>query len=469
MYSLRFVCEYLIDLYNNMGNPNYVSTYKKSLISNRSLNAFLRTIPLGRRMGKGKLNKLSNANFNTLQQPFNLANRNDFLPWIDTEEFLMQETSKILELAKKYKTNTSNIIETAYFRAIAHILRKFDTPINVGRQYDSRFESNVQSYNSICNLHISLPNVVSVKTGETFLQTLQKVTEIDKIVASNHLIAKKISLKPEKIFTKDSYFQFAPIAKLSHASFDITNNPITSIWFTSPSKNAPYITINTSLLEDKQIFISAAIFCTEGDNLNVKYILEWMKYEIRSFIISEDKDFYNNFDEQKAREEQFPELYKTSNNTTTPPPAQTVNKEQNTNVTSTVSKQKTKKTIKQTSKKTKKVVIKKSPVKTKVAKKTKSSNNSELLLAQEILSRVSSHKKTKTSNTINNTKVVPSNNGWTQEQQNLADEYFKYTGSVLIPTPDGKVKFQVKGKSIMQKRSWDDIKKFIDFKHSTGK
>jgi len=60
---------------------------------------------------------------------------------------------------------------------------------------------------------------------------------------------------------------------------------------------------------------------------------------------------------------------------------------------------------------------------------------------------------------------------WTAKQQEIAKEYEKFTGSKLHPVPgeNNKVKYQIKGKNTFQKRSWEEIEKYVAHKKSSLK
>jgi hypothetical protein len=56
--------------------------------------------------------------------------------------------------------------------------------------------------------------------------------------------------------------------------------------------------------------------------------------------------------------------------------------------------------------------------------------------------------------------------GWTAEETKLAAKYLSLTGSHLVPVEgdSNKVKYKIKGKNTFQKRTWAEIKKFVNFK-----
>jgi hypothetical protein len=53
---------------------------------------------------------------------------------------------------------------------------------------------------------------------------------------------------------------------------------------------------------------------------------------------------------------------------------------------------------------------------------------------------------------------------WNEKQNELAKQYFFMTKTQLSDAGENKVKYKVNGKNTFQKRSWDEIEKFIQYK-----
>jgi hypothetical protein len=198
---------------------------------------------------------------------------------------------KIYDLATKYETTISNIFLTAYNRAISAILNQKNTPINIGSQTDVRKEAKESEYLSYNNAYVMLPYSNKVKDNELFSQTLKNITKISAKIKKEHIAAKKY-VSNHKTYDATEYFQFVSIGQIEKERYNLNGNRIFEIFFATPARFLPYISITLAAINKDEIFLTACNYCTESDLPNIKYLFEYIKYEIRNFINAEDKEFY---------------------------------------------------------------------------------------------------------------------------------------------------------------------------------
>jgi hypothetical protein len=198
---------------------------------------------------------------------------------------------KLYELATKYNTTISNIFLTAYNRAVAAILNQKNVPINIANQIDVRRDAKKSEYISYNNAYVMLPYSNKIKDNEIFSQTLKNISNISSLIRKKHLAAKSYA-KNHKTYGITEYFQFASIGQIQKDKYNLTGNQIFEIFFATPARFLPYISITLASIDKTEIFLTACNYCTQSDLPNIKYLFEYIKYEIRNFINTEDKEFY---------------------------------------------------------------------------------------------------------------------------------------------------------------------------------
>jgi hypothetical protein len=136
-----------------------------------------------------------------------------------------------------------------------------------------------------------LPFSNTVKDNETFAQTLNNITKISLKIKKEHLAARSY-VKNHKAYGTTEYFQFASIGQIQKEKYNLRGNQIFEIFFATPARFLPYISISLAAIDKTEIFLTACNYCTQGDLPNIKYLFNYIKYEVRNFINSEDKEFY---------------------------------------------------------------------------------------------------------------------------------------------------------------------------------
>jgi hypothetical protein len=197
---------------------------------------------------------------------------------MNTDSFYKEETKKIFEVAEKLNTKVSNIFLAAYYRTIVTLFNEHNNKLNIGRQYDARNESSNKQYISFSNLHVILPNVIKVDEDENgnlekFEETLKKVDQLDNLVNAKHLVSKKISLHPNKIFGPTEYYQFTSMEERKNDSFRLNDNQTQQIFFFTPTRNIPYLSLTVAAFNE-QIYVSSINFIQKEDAPNVNYFYQ---------------------------------------------------------------------------------------------------------------------------------------------------------------------------------------------------
>jgi NRPS condensation-like uncharacterized protein len=267
IFGLKNLILYFCDLYNNLENVGYKSPYRNS--ADRSLKALVSRIPFMHKVGKSKLNNLKNDGFNLAEIPHqdNIEGSGAFL---NSDGYFGDEATKLFEIASKYNTSVSNILLAAYHRTMAIILKQNGKPLNIGKQFDAREE--VPGFRPYNNAHVFLPSVVTVNVNDTFVTTLNQVTKIQDLISSQHLVAKKISSPIKNIFGPTEYLQFVSMGRIEKSAIKLGANIATEIFFATPSRFLPYLSLSVCALDETEIYLSAISWCTPNDLPNVKYI-----------------------------------------------------------------------------------------------------------------------------------------------------------------------------------------------------
>ncbi|GMO14358.1 MAG: hypothetical protein Ta2E_04620 [Mycoplasmoidaceae bacterium] len=412
IFSLKSIVAYFCQIYNNITNKVFFSRYSQP--QPRSEKNLLASLPLPTRLFPSY--KLSDEGFNKLKLAYVEDDGSNADSWLNTDGYYGSEVRKLFELANIYKVTIADIFMTAYHRAISDILKKKDTPINIGRQFDVRKESNIENYTSYNNAYVMLPYSIKIKEGEVFSTTLKTNADISNVIKDKKIVARKFA-KDHTTYGITEYFQFVALGDLNKHNYNLQGNQIREVFFSTPARFLPYISVALTSIDKSEIFLSACNFCVENDLPSIKYLLDFIKYEIRNFINLEDPQFYTNWDEEY--EKQFPE-----------------------GDDSVVSQQPEEKQREQT-------------------------ETSQISKNTSVLDRNPDSKEKPTGPSLRNFMYNRNieRQQWTEEQNVLAQKYTFLTGSILENgKKNGYVKYKIKGKNAFQQRSWSDIKKFVDFK-----
>jgi NRPS condensation-like uncharacterized protein len=270
LYGFKNLLYLFFDLYNNAnGNENYHSSYEAN--HSRDIKEYLKTVDY--KSGKFNLLKLCNKNFNLVRLPdsellddkaFTLTHQ------IQINEF---EYDKLEEICQATNHTITNVIFAAYHRAVANVCKINDTHINIARFFDGREFSKVNNYISLSNIHTILPYSLYFDEDDTFEQTLEKITKTDNLIRKNHLVEKKISCNPKKLYKDTEYFQYCNIGPLSVYAFDMHDNSIKNVVFTTACREHPNLAIASSIF-DRKISLTAMNNCTLSNHKFIMYFLE---------------------------------------------------------------------------------------------------------------------------------------------------------------------------------------------------
>jgi hypothetical protein len=279
VFALKSIVLYFFDIYNNLSNKLFQSKYGKP--HGRSAEELLKSIPFSKKAGKYLLNKISNDGFNAIKFA-NENNPSNAIPTVLNDGFGGPEAEMIFNLAKKYNTTVSSIFLAAYHRAIANVLKQNNTPINIARQFNVRDVSKHSDYISYNNAYTLLPSVVSVG-DEKFSDTLKKVSGIQQKIEKHHLVAKNFS-KHHKFYAPTEYFQFVSLGDIARNKINIEKNELQEIYFYTPERFLPYISVAIVALDQNEILLSSCNYCTENDYDNIQYFISQLKHQIQMFI-----------------------------------------------------------------------------------------------------------------------------------------------------------------------------------------
>jgi hypothetical protein len=136
-----------------------------------------------------------------------------------------------------------------------------------------------------------LPYANKVKENELFSQTLKNITKISTKIRKEHITAKRY-VSNHKTYGTTEYFQFVSIGQIEKERYNLVGNKIFEIFFATPARFLPYISVTLAAIDKNELFLTACNYCTQTDLPNIKYLFEYIKYEIRNFINTEDKEFY---------------------------------------------------------------------------------------------------------------------------------------------------------------------------------
>jgi len=97
-------------------------------------------------------------------------------PFILTHEIAPERYRLMRSLCEKYNTTVNDVVLTAYFRALSKMLKSEGKTLSLPMMVDMRRYLDDRSYNTFTNISSTVFLTIAVPTGETFADTLVRVS-----------------------------------------------------------------------------------------------------------------------------------------------------------------------------------------------------------------------------------------------------------------------------------------------------
>jgi NRPS condensation-like uncharacterized protein len=211
-------------------------------------------------------------------------------PFIERRNISSEVFSQIKAYAKNHGATINDMVLTAYIRTL---YQKFGHVIALTSTVDLRKYLKNHTADGICNLCTNLTCDIGLELGDTFEETLEKVTQVMSKEKSRISCMKNITLL-EKVFDSlpyawaegivDRTFINAPIAFTNIGIIDKTRFffdgvKITDAFMSGSIKYAPYVQLAISTFDNKPT-LSINLFGSPADRKIISDFLDAVRMEL---------------------------------------------------------------------------------------------------------------------------------------------------------------------------------------------